>query len=209
MLEISPKASICPKLGQSLTEFFYPSENHCLAIKILINKNDTLPWKRANIDTYKYDKTVKSFVIKGSYPLTTNQTQSEKTEYFNIGNNKIVLTHAKNITVVDLALKTFKISDVPAFYDSPKGVGILYDKNRTPYLSLAEVKEFWDPVTAPQLFDFSSMTTMPGVIPELTRTASVVGNCSYALVDEFDNTINVVRLYDICQGSQGTEIINI
>ena len=196
----------CPNFGQA-EGIVVPGDN-AESFTYVWNARGNL--SVVHIDSYKYDKAAKSFTLRDSYALTTT-IQTKEMKYFDLGNSKVVLTYDSNVAVVDLALRNYKTFEVPAYYDSPKGVGILYDKNKIPYVSLAEVKEFGAPTTPPQLLDFTSgVTTMPGVIPDLTRTASVVRNCSYALADEFDNTIWVVRLYDICQGGgQGTEKISL
>ena len=138
-----------------------------------------------NIDSYK------ALAKVGSYPLTINQTQKyENPIYFNLGNKKLLLSFQENVTIIDLALKTFKTYDAPitSSWQSNRDVGVFYDKEKTPYVLITQAQtNFGDPAHTPLLLDLASdnLRPIPGFNP-LTKSAKVTGNCGYALVDQFN-----------------------
>jgi len=166
--------------------------------------------KEMHYASYKLNKLLKKFTLEESFLLTVLRTTSSSFGLYPLIDNKILMAYQdKKIAIFDLTQKNYVTYDVPAFYDSIDGVGIFYDKNKTPYLALSEIVPFGQVSSLPQLFDFAKITPMPGMISNLTRSAIVTGPCHYYALDEFSNNIGIVRFYDTCNENSTKEKISI
>jgi hypothetical protein len=170
---------------------------------VYADKNDKT--KDFKVVSYKVNKILRRFDEGDSYQMAPIQTDSgDFSLHPLISQNKVLMSHYKGkITILDLNLNSTATYDVPAYYGS--GVGVLYDKNKIPYVALSEMVSFGYSTTLPQLFDFTKVTPMPEATENLTISVYVTGDCSYYVFDKYCN-VAVVRLYDTCSASQTQKI---
>jgi hypothetical protein len=157
------------------------------------------------VNSYELDDLGKNFVLQDSYNFTL-QAKLGQLLSFLLADNMIVITHDKKVTIIDLAQKSVADYDVLVNYNSPSGLGVFYDKNKTPYLALSEVGQFGQATTLPQLFDFTNFSPMPGAVANQTRTVTVINPCSFALIDEFNDNIGVIKLFETCNSKHNSKI---